>query len=98
MTGSSPKNQIDHINGDPSDNRWVNLRDVDNRTNNQNKRKAQSNNKLGILGVNKHRGSYRARIKMENGTSICLGVYCTSQEAEEAYMKAKLTFHKGYVL
>ena len=37
-TGASPENQIDHINRDWSDNRIQNLRDVDNRTNIQDRK------------------------------------------------------------
>lgn len=49
MTGSLPVT-IDHINGDPSDNRWVNLRGctlAQNRKNN----KVSRNNKSGHPGV-----------------------------------------------
>lgn len=39
QTGDWPKHTIDHINKDPLDNRWVNLRDVPQKINNQNKSK-----------------------------------------------------------
>lgn len=48
--GEWPINQLDHINGDRSDNRVVNLRDVDQSTNNRNARK-RSSNKSGFEGV-----------------------------------------------
>ncbi len=50
MTGKWPNDQIDHINGDRSDNRWENLRDVTCFENHQNQR-ISKNNKTGITGV-----------------------------------------------
>src|SRR3990172_5360433 len=41
MTGEFPRDQIDHINGVRHDNRWGNLREVTQRLNNQNIRKAK---------------------------------------------------------
>lgn len=43
-------NQIDHINGNRSDNRLSNLRNVNNQENSKNRR-ISSNNKSGIMGV-----------------------------------------------
>ena len=48
-TGEWPK-QIDHINGDPADNRWTNLRNVENTRNMRNKAMFK-NNTSGIMGV-----------------------------------------------
>ena len=52
--GHWPKLDLDHINGDPSDNRLVNLREVDHTSNMQN-RKRQTNNLSGaprsLLGL-----------------------------------------------
>lgn len=42
---------IDHINGNRSDNRIINLRNTTNFGNQQNRRSAQSNNLCGLLGV-----------------------------------------------
>ena len=48
--GSSPNGEVDHINGDRSDNRICNLRLATSSQNNQNRR-LSSRNKTGIKGV-----------------------------------------------
>jgi len=49
-TGSEPKGNIDHINGNRSDNRVENLRDVP-QSDNQKNRGISSNNTSGVSGV-----------------------------------------------
>jgi hypothetical protein len=39
MTGEWPQGTIDHVNRDPQDNRWTNLRDVSRGENNRNRRR-----------------------------------------------------------
>jgi len=95
--GELPKNFIDHINGIPHDNRIVNLRDVTNRVNQQNQRKANSLSTTGYLGVGKCGKRWRARIRTENGR-LHLGVYGTPEEAHQAYLEAKRKLHEGNTL
>lgn len=91
--GEWPKLEIDHINGDPSDNRIANLRDVPPVINRQNQRRAQRRNHLGVLGVGRFRGGYRARIDHRH-----LGTFETIEAAQAAYVKAKRETHQGCTL
>lgn len=50
VNGEWPNGQIDHLNGNRSDNRLKNLRQVDQSENNKNSKK-RSNNKSGVTGV-----------------------------------------------
>lgn len=96
--GQWPSGMIDHINGNPIDNRIANLRIADSRTNNQNKRRAQKNNQSGLLGakLRKRGGSkpYDAEIN-HHGIRTYLGSFATAQEAHEAYLVAKRRIHEG---
>lgn len=62
--GSTPKGQIDHIDGNGKNNKIENLRCVTNQENHMNV-KLQSNNRSGISGVcwDKSRGLWSVRIK-----------------------------------
>jgi len=90
--GHLPIGVIDHINGNKSDNRISNLRDVTQSQNLQNLIKGQRGNK--ILGVSwlKSRSKWRARIKAD-GRQITLGYFDDPSEAKKAYLSAKEKFH-----
>jgi hypothetical protein len=90
--GFMPKQQIDHINGDPSDNRITNLRDVSDIENKQNIRKPKAGNKSGYLGVAPNKKRWFAKITV-NRQQICLGTYDTPEEAYQAYVAAKRRLH-----
>lgn len=85
---------IDHINGDPWDNRLVNLRDVPQHVNMQNMRHAQSNNRLGLQGVSAWGKRFKARLNI-NGKAVKIGSFATAAEAHTAYLNAKRQFHEG---
>ena len=88
--GRWPVEQIDHINGMPSDNRITNLREVTCAENQQNQRSKP--NKL--LGVSWHTKSnkWQARI-LVHGVLKHLGVFVTPKEAHVAYVAAKHEYH-----
>lgn len=97
--GEWPEGVIDHKNGDPSDNRIRNLRDVSRSENSQNQRKAQSSNKsTGLLGVTLRRpGVWAARISV-GGKNLHLGQFDSPISAHEAYLTAKRNRHGGCLI
>lgn len=86
-----PTDCLDHINGDPSDNRIENLRECSIAENNQNKRKGK-NNTSGYTGVTKNANKWRAGIKI-NGKQINLGNFNNIEDAQQAYKDAKNKYH-----
>ena len=94
--GSWPSENIDHINGNPSDNRLINLRDVSQEMNNQNQRRAHSDNPNKVQGVTfvKAKGRFRASITV-NYKARFLGYFDTPEEAHERYLAEKRIHHPG---
>lgn len=96
--GHWPKGVIDHINGNPADNRLSNLRDVPQQLNVHNQRHANRRNKTGLIGAHAHPdGGFSASIKA-GGRLRYLGYFKTPEEAHEAYVKAKRVLHEGCTL
>lgn len=95
MTGKEPTNEIDHINGIRTDNRWCNLREAT-RSENSVNAGPMKNNALGIRGVCLFKQGkyirYTAEICM-NGKRRRLGYFSTPEEAEAAYRKAADEMH-----
>ena len=92
--GAMPKNQIDHINGNRSDNRIENLREATPAQNMQNRRTARKGSPSKLIGVVKPaRGRCFATISF-NGKRVYLGKFDTPEEAHEAYLKAKRELHE----
>ena len=85
MTGSMPKNQIDHINRNKSDNSWNNLREANNAQNSMNVG-LQKNNKSGFKGVSWYKGRWVASAKL-NYKQYYLGRFKTKEEASFVYQK-----------
>jgi hypothetical protein len=91
--GEWPKNQIDHINQDPTDNRIENLRDVTQLENLKNQA-LRSNNKSGYIGVHfeKSKQKYRARVQINNNRKH-IGYYNTIEEAVAARAVANINYN-----
>ena len=91
MTGAWPDSCVDHINRNPADNRWCNLRPASVQENNCNS-KVQSNNRLGVAGVyyrkNLSNNPYEVRIS-KDGKYIWIGQFPTLEEAVAARQKAE---------
>ena len=85
MTGEDPPRQIDHVNHDPHDNRWENLRLA---TPGQNSANCRGNGKYK-KGVSKSTcgKTFEARIFV-NGKRRFLGCFETEEEAHQEYCRA----------
>jgi hypothetical protein len=92
VTGKWPEHQVDHKYGVRSDNRWTELRPATHAQNQHNKRSANSNNKVGLLGVSVSRGRYLAQIKVA-GKRKFLGRFGTPEMSHNAYLTAKAAIH-----
>lgn len=76
--------QIDHINGDKSDNRITNLRGVTQNENQQNRKTAK--------GYYKRYNKWTSRITFDKKV-VYLGHFDTEIEARQAYLDAKKIYH-----
>ena len=98
QTGSWPADQIDHINHDRDDNRWVNLRDATGSENCRNRSRPASNTS-GAIGVHFHRPSkkWHARV-FHDGKRIHLGAFDSHEAAASARraVNSDLGFHPNH--
>lgn len=97
MTGEWPASEVDHRDGVRTNNAWGNLRDVPPGINQQNKRRAMSHSKTGLLGASYNTRDRRfvARIKDAAGKYRSLGGFDTAEQAHAAYVSAKRQLHAG---
>jgi hypothetical protein len=91
--GSFPEAHIDHIDGNPSNNKIENLRQATDAQNMQNQRKARVTNKLGCQGVYKVNKKFRA-VLTTNGNNKHLGYFDTPEDAHNAYVLEKRKVHE----
>lgn len=96
MTGRFPKKQVDHINGDPSDNRFCNLRLVSASQNLFNT-KIQKRNKTGVKGVwfDAPRQKYQVYVRINN-RQIRLGWHDNIFDAAASAISGRLKYHGEY--
>lgn len=87
--------QVDHINGDPLDNRKCNLRLCTNQENSRNRGK-NKNNTLGYKGVNRIKSGkeyrYQAGIGIGGG-KLYIGLYKNIEDAARAYDEQAKKLH-----
>lgn len=97
VTGDEP-GVIDHISGDPSDNRMVNLRSVSQVENGQNQR-LRKNNASGVMGISwdPRRSKWYARINVDYGARF-LGYFDQFDDAVAARRAAEIehNFHQNH--
>jgi hypothetical protein len=86
--------EIDHVNGQPGDDRIENLRLADRKQNMYNTRR-YSNGKSGHKGVCWHRVTSRwvAQIRLPEGRVKHLGLFTSKDDAIAAYRQAALELH-----
>ena len=98
MTGSFPKEQIDHIDGNGLNNAFANLRDVTCQENNKNRRLSDANS-TGIMGVcwDEDRKKWRSQVK-HSGKNKFLGRFDKIEDAKQAREEAceRLGFHENH--
>lgn len=97
MTGEQPPSGIDHIDGDPSNNQWVNLREANQF---QNMRNADVVRKIydlprGVTPSKQKIPKFRARIQVGK-KNVHLGGFDTPEEASEVYQLAAELLHGNY--
>ncbi len=90
MEGAMPSGFVDHISGDPSDNRWCNLRHATPAINTRNSRMF-STNTSGIMGVawNERDKRWHVRINTDEGRKH-FGYYLSIFDAACARRSAEL--------
>lgn len=88
-TGRWPKEEIDHIDGDTTNNRFSNLREASSAENHKNRR-LQSNNTSGYNGVSwdNDRGMWCSQIQI-NGKMKHIGRFKSLRAAINARLKAE---------
>lgn len=88
MTGTWPTRGIDHVDGNPLSNRWLNLRLASQSENMQNQC-IRSDNTSGHKGVYLHRGANKWQAQIKSfGAYNYLGLFSTREEAASAYASA----------
>lgn len=85
--GTWPKNQIDHINGIPHDNRIENLREVSARENNQNYSRHRKGMLVGATYSHNQKNPWKAKVQIGN-RQLHLGYFATEKDAHRAYRQA----------
>lgn len=96
QTGVWPDEQVDHINGMKSDNRWENLRQVTNSENCRNM-PIPKHNTSGVLGVYTEGKGWKAAIQV-GGKNIHLGCFRSLSDAAQARKEAenKYGYHANH--
>lgn len=97
--GEWPKEEIDHKNGNPADNRLENIRDVSPSENKQNARASHVDSGTGVLGVtyDRRKKAFMSQIYV-SGKNKFLGYFDNLQDAHHAYLSAKRELHTGNTL
>ena len=98
ITGRFPEFQIDHIDGDGTNNKWLNLRDATNQENHKNV-KRHCDNTSGYTGISldKKSGKWDVRVQL-NGKPVFRKLFLDIKDAVYARNREwkKHGFHKNH--
>lgn len=94
VTGEWPALEIDHRDGDPSNNAFSNLRQATGAQNSANQRN-HYDKAIPYKGVSRFQGRYRAAIQ-KNRKRYSLGYFDTPEAAHAAYVKAAKEMHGDF--
>lgn len=94
MTGAWPEHTIDHIDHNPLNNRWSNLRDVTIQHNTQNKVRSWAAS--GCMGVQRIGNRWQAQVNA-NKKVVFRKTFDTLEEADAAAREARRIHHPGNV-
>lgn len=92
--GADPVHEIDHINGDRTDNRIENLRDCTKSQNQMNVR-VRANSASGLKNIKFRKDRWYVRITVD-GTRKHVGCFLTKQQAIAAYTKCEQEYYGDY--
>jgi hypothetical protein len=93
--GREPQGELDHINGNRSDNRIANLREADTSQNCANV-PLRKDNTSGLKGVRAYKGKYVASVRKDKKV-VFYATFDTAAEAYEAYCReAKMAHGEFY--
>jgi hypothetical protein len=92
--GFLPKN-VDHIDGNPLNNKMENLRPANYQTNAQN-RKCRKDNKIAIKGVSQNGKKWQVRVQIAKDKRKYFGSFDDLELAELVAIEARNKYHKEF--
>jgi hypothetical protein len=96
VSGMDPHDEVDHIDGQPGNNRWENLRDCSRQQNMANS-KLPSTNKSGLKGISWKKSSQKWQAKIKaNSVWHHVGYFNDIGEASQAVIEKRRELHGDF--
>lgn len=96
MTGAFPTEVVDHIDGNPSNNAWSNLRECTLSQNQMNARLSKINTS-GFKGVSLHKPTQKWMVTVRvNGKNVNFGIYKDIELADLVATETRNKYHGDY--